>query len=813
MVTHPLPNRLRRLLPSSGVVSAGCVAALALGAAVASAALVSACHEPFDPGQVLVAVVVSGNTQQDTVGQALPEPLVVQVKDAQGRVVYGVTVEFAVTFGGGSVSPSSSVIGSSSFASTRWTLGTSTAAAQVVVARVVDPRSGAVADSTTFHATARPGPAVTLAKVAGDSQTGDIGATLAQLLTVQSRDQYGNSVPGTPVSWSLSSPGLGGGLSPALGSTDASGFSHAQWTLGPRLSTTFGARAAAPALGAISFTAVSGSNLTATALVEILGNAQTVMSGTIAPESVGVQVSVRLPTDTSRSYVVGLPVTFGVTSGGGSITPAAVNTNSQGVARAVWTLGAAMGQHVATATLGGRSVTLSALGVAPTLTAVGDSQVAYVGTTPIESVGVRVTSLGCCNGVAGVTVTFAVTGGGGSITPAQALTDANGTARVQWTLGSAPGINTATATVGTQSVTLTVRGIQPVAVAAIAAGGQHSCAITASGGTYCWGANAQGQLGDGTTTDRRTGVAVLGVALASLAAGSEHTCGLDAAGTAYCWGRNVAGQLGDGTTTSRSVPAAVAGAPPFRSLAAGGEHTCGLTAAGAAYCWGDNSVGQLGDSTRTARTQPVVVVGGLAFSKLVTGYLHTCALTAAGAVYCWGENDMGQLGVASSQVCNSPSSGSVACSLTPVRVATTLVFADLAGGVRHACALTGAGAAFCWGEGSQSLEPLPSQPAFARLASGFSGGWNCAATAAGQEYCWEFYWYDYYGSYRWISPAYAVAGALSFDGLAIGSSNHMCSTATGTRYAYCWGSNDRGQLGDGSTTWRGAPTPVLLPTP
>jgi len=812
MVANPLLFRVRRLLLRSGAMNARLVAALVLGVSVASAALVSGCHEPFDPGQTLVAEVVGGDAQQGTVAEVLPQPLAVRVKDAQGRVVYGVTVDFEVTSGSGLVEPASSLIGSSGQATTRWTLGTSTAESHRVVARVVDPRSGAVADTVAFQATALAGPAVTLAKIAGDSQTGDIGATLAQRLTVQSRDQYGNGVPGTAVSWSLSSPALGGGLSPTIGSTDASGFSYAQWTLGPRLSTTFGTRAAAPALGAISFMAVSGSNLTPTARVTVLGNAQTVMSGTIAPESVGVQVSVRSPTDT-LSYVVGLPVTFGVTSGGGSITPSTVNTNSQGVARAVWTLGAAMGQHVATATMGGRSVTLSALGVAPTLTAVGDSQVAFVGTTPIESVGVRVTSLACCNGVAGVTVTFGVTGGGGSITPAQALTDANGTARVQWTLGSAPGINTATATVGTQSATLTARGIQPVSVNAIAAGGQHSCAIAASGGTYCWGANTRGQLGDGTTTDRRTGVAVLGGALASLVAGSEHTCGLDAAGTAYCWGRNVAGQLGDGTTTSRSVPAAVAGAPPFRSLAAGGEHTCGLTSAGAAYCWGDNSVGQLGDSTRTARTQPVAVAGGLAFAKLVTGYLHTCALTAAGAAYCWGENNMGQLGAATSQVCSSPSSGSVACSLTPVSVATTLVFADLAGGVRHACALSGAGAAFCWGEGSQSLEPLPSQPAFARLASGFSWGWNCAATAAGQEYCWEFYWYDYYGGYRWVSPAYAVAGALSFDGLAIGSSNHMCSTATGTRYAYCWGSNDRGQLGDGTVTYRPNPTPVVLPSP
>jgi len=793
-------------------MNARLVAALIIGAGLASIALVSACHEPFDPGQTLVAEVAGGNVQQGTVAEVLQQPLAVRVKDPQGRVVYGVTVDFEVTSGGGTVEPASSLIGSSGQATTRWTLGTSTAESHSVVARVVDPRSGGVANTVTFGATPLPGPAVALVKVSGDSQIGAIGGQLSQPLTVQSQDRYGNGVPGRTVTWSLANAALGGGLTPVSALTGAGGLARTTWTLGPRIGTTFGARAAAAGLTVVPFTATSSSTLPATANIAVLGDAQRAMVGMITAESVGVQVSVSISADTtSVAYIAGLPVSFTVTSGGGSITPSTVSTDLNGVARARWTVGASPGTNVARATMGGRSMSITAVAVDPTLTVLGDSQTAFVGTSPVESVGVRVTA-DCCAAVAGATVTFAVLSGGGSISASTVSSDGSGYARTRWILGGTTGINTVTATVGARSVILTARAVQPVAVAAIATGGSHSCAITASGTAYCWGRNAAGQLGDGTTTNRTSAVAVVGgPALTSLSGGTDHTCGLDAAGAAYCWGRNVAGQLGDGTTTSRSVPAAVAGAPPLTALAAGAEHTCGLTAAGAAYCWGDNSAGQLGDSTRTTRTQPVAVAGGLAFTKLVAGLWHTCALTAGGVAYCWGMNGVGQLGASANQTCALPT-GSSPCSLTPVAVATTLALVEIAGGAYHACGLTSSGSAYCWGEGSESLEGLPSQPALSRLASGFGWGRSCAVTLAGQAYCWDVYWYGYYG-YRWISGAYEVGGGLSFDGLGVGSGGHLCSTATGTRYPYCWGNNDAGQLGDGSSQYRALPSPVALPTP
>jgi hypothetical protein len=96
--------------------------------------------------------------------------------------------------------------------------------------------------------------------------------------------------------------------------------------------------------------------------------------------------------------------------------------------------------------------------------------------------------------------------------------------------------------------------------------------------------------------------------LVSLAAGGEHTCGLTATGAAYCWGSNSNGQLGTGTIGGTFVPAGpVSGGLTFVSLSAGGSYTCGVTPSGAIYCWGANASGQLGDGTQTDRATPTRV--------------------------------------------------------------------------------------------------------------------------------------------------------------------------------------------------------------
>ena len=193
--------------------------------------------------------------------------------------------------------------------------------------------------------------------------------------------------------------------------------------------------------------------------------------------------------------------------------------------------------------------------------------------------------------------------------------------------------------------------------ASIAAGNAHSCAIENSR-AYCWGENDYGQLGDGRTADSGVPVAVdasgalAGQQITQISAGGGgglDTCALTSTGAAFCWGSNYDGGLGAGRTgSSSSVPVAVdtGGALAGRKLvqiSTGSNGACVLDSAGAAYCWGDNDFGEIGDGRTVSSTVPVPVqttgaLAGHALTQISAGYEDTCALTSAGAAYCWGDN-------------------------------------------------------------------------------------------------------------------------------------------------------------------------------
>jgi alpha-tubulin suppressor-like RCC1 family protein len=208
-------------------------------------------------------------------------------------------------------------------------------------------------------------------------------------------------------------------------------------------------------------------------------------------------------------------------------------------------------------------------------------------------------------------------------------------------------------------------GLPPLQLDNVSAGGAYTCGLNYdTGWDYCWGANSNGQLDDGTTTDRASPVLIGGIFNPQITTGAAHTCaiqtvpvmGSESLTPLYCWGADGNGQLGDGATTDRAARGLVGGGLNFATVSAGGSHTCGVAGHGAwvrqqagqwmagdVYCWGLNSNGQLGDGTGTQRTSPVLVAGGLAFRAVSAGASHTCGVTDAG-VYCWGSNSAGQLG-------------------------------------------------------------------------------------------------------------------------------------------------------------------------
>lgn len=172
----------------------------------------------------------------------------------------------------------------------------------------------------------------------------------------------------------------------------------------------------------------------------------------------------------------------------------------------------------------------------------------------------------------------------------------------------------------------------------------HSLVLN-NGTAWAWGSDQSGQLGNGSTTDSSTPLAVGGLHdIIAVASGGAHSLAVTAAGKVWSWGANGSGQLGTGTNADSAVPIEVPGLSGISAVAAGDNHSLALSDDGTVWAWGENSSGQLGDGTTVNRNTPVPVESLTDIVAIAAGKVHSMALARDGTVWSWGGNYNGQLG-------------------------------------------------------------------------------------------------------------------------------------------------------------------------
>ena len=387
-------------------------------------------------------VVSAGNNQTGIAGSSLPVSPAVITRDAAGSPVAGVTVFFTVLSGGGSVSQTTSVSNTQGVASAgAWTLG-STTGTQLLSASV--PQGGVANNPLVFTATATGGLPASLSAISATQQTTPVGALVASVPSVIVRDAAGNPAANVTVTFAVTSGG--GQLTGATQTTSAQGVATVgSWRVGSTTGTNT-ITASVPGVPSVSFTATA----TAGAPTQIVKTAGDNQSAPVnRPVPIPPQIRVL---DAAGNGVAGLDVVFSIGSGDGSVVVGNVVTGADGRATVgAWILGTTLGTHTLIASvtgLGQTTFTATATGGAAAsmqpVSLVSQPGIAGQSATSLPSVVVRDVQ---GNPVAGVTVTFTVTAGGGVIGGATQLTDGNGVATLtSWTFGGAAGLNTVTAT-------------------------------------------------------------------------------------------------------------------------------------------------------------------------------------------------------------------------------------------------------------------------------------------------------------------------------------------------------------------------------
>ncbi len=282
------------------------------------------------------------------------------------------------------------------------------------------------------------------------------------------------------------------------------------------------------------------------------------------------------------------------------------------------------------------------------------------------------------------------------------------------------------------------------------------------GAVYTWGANTQGVLGNNTTTSRSSPGTIIGEnnSWYEISAGL-HVTALKCDGTIWSWGCNADGRLGDNTTTNRSSPVSLSGGiNNWVTLSNNNDHTLAIRQDTSLWSWGLNNSGQLGANNTTNRSSPGTVVGGNNWCQISAGRSHSLALKTDGTLWAWGCNSSGELGN------NSTSNQS-----SPVIVPTNggAIWFQISAGACFSGAIKADGTLWTWGNGS--LGKL---------------GDNSVASKS--------------------NPVNISGGGNNWCSIKAGLNHTLALKTNGELWS--WGSNDAGQLGDGTVTNRSSPVTI-----
>ena len=346
--------------------------------------------------------------------------------------------------------------------------------------------------------------------------------------------------------------------------------------------------------------------------------------------------------------------------------------------------------------------------------------------------------------------------------------------------------------------------------AVLGAGGLFSSVIDVYGSLSAWGQNADGQLGDGTTTGRTSPVQIGSDSdWVQVGLGEKHSLAVKPDGSLWAWGQNTYGQLGDGTTTGRTSPVQIGSDSDWTRVEAGSYYSFAIRAAGTLWAWGSNYYGQLGDGTRTTRTSPAQIGSDSDWTQVGAGTYHLLAVKFDGTLWAWGYNGAGQLG-----------DGTTTDRYSPVQIGSDSNWTQVGAGAYHSFAIRTAGTLWAWGtntsgqlgDGTTTVRTSPvqigSDSDWAQVVAGYYH--SLAVKSDGTLWAWGDNDYGQLGDGTTTGRTSPVQIGSDSDWTQVRAGNYHSLAIKSDGTLWGWGHNGWGQLGDGTTISQHVPTRIFV---